>query len=58
MKGKLSKGWAWPLAQVLSILKLSDTSQANMSFSDQGAMQISIDSGTATYDYILPARSQ
>ena len=58
VQGKLTKGWAWPLAQVLSILKLSDTSQASMSFSDQGAMQISIDSGTATYDYILPARSQ
>ena len=30
VQGKLTKGWAWPLAQVLGILKLSDTSQATM----------------------------
>lgn len=58
VQGKLTKGWAWPLAQVLGILKLSDTSQATMSFSDQGAMQIAIDSGIGKYEYILPARSQ
>ena len=58
VQGKLTKGWAWPLAQVLSILKLSDTSQATMGFSDQGAMQIAIDSGIGKYEYILPARSQ
>tara|TARA_Y100000588_G_scaffold316366_1_gene344911 strand:+ start:1086 stop:1829 length:744 start_codon:yes stop_codon:yes gene_type:complete len=58
VEGKLTKGWAWPLAQVLSILKLSDTSKATMGFSDQGAMQIEIDSGIGKYEYILPARSQ
>tara|TARA_X000000950_G_scaffold275161_1_gene361165 strand:+ start:17386 stop:18129 length:744 start_codon:yes stop_codon:yes gene_type:complete len=57
VSGQLTKGWAWPLNQVLSILKLSDTSQTFMSFSDQGAMQISIDSGLGKYDYILPART-
>ena len=54
---ELKKGWAWPLAQVLSILKLSDTSKASISFSEQGAMKISIDSGIGLYDYILPART-
>ena len=54
---ELKKGWSWPLAQTLSILKLSDTSQASISFSEQGAMKISIDSGTGVYDYILPART-
>jgi len=29
-----------------------------MKFSDQGAMQISVDSGLATYEYILPAQSK
>ena len=29
-----------------------------MSISDQGAMQISVDSGMAKYDYILPAQSK
>ena len=47
---------AW-LSTVLSGFEIKRYS-ASMSFSDQGAMQISIDSGTATYDYILPARSQ
>jgi hypothetical protein len=57
VSAELKKGWSWPLAQTLSILKLSDTSQASMSFSEQGAMKISIDSGTGVYDYILPART-
>jgi hypothetical protein len=29
-----------------------------MSISDQGAMKISVNSGMATYDYILPAQSK
>jgi hypothetical protein len=29
-----------------------------MKISDQGAMQISVDSGIATYDYILPAQTK
>jgi hypothetical protein len=29
-----------------------------MSISDQGAMMISVDSGMAKYDYILPAQSK
>ena len=59
VQGKLTKGWAWPLAQVLSILKLrSNAKSTKMSFSDQGAMQIVVDSSIGTYEYILPARSQ
>ena len=57
VNAELKKGWAWPLAQTLSILKLSDTSNASISFSEQGAMKISIDSGIGLYDYILPART-
>lgn len=57
VSASLNKGWAWPLAQTLSILKLSDTSNASISFSEQGAMKITIDSGIGLYDYILPART-
>ena len=57
VSASLKKGWAWPLAQTLSILKLSDTSNASISFSEQGAMKISIDSGIGLYDYVLPART-
>lgn len=56
VKGTLKHQWTYPLAQVLSILKLTDTSTtATMSFSDMGALKIDIDSGIGTYTYILPA---
>ena len=53
---KLSHTWSWPVAQVQSILNLDG--ELTMSISDQGAMQISVDSGMAKYDYILPAQSK
>jgi hypothetical protein len=56
VKGKLAHTWSWPVAQVQAILSLSGTS--TMSISDQGAMKISVDSGLAKYDYILPAQSK
>jgi hypothetical protein len=52
------KNWAYPLSQVLSILKLSSSSDCTMSFSDMGALKIDIDSGLGKYEYILPARQQ
>jgi len=36
---------------------LSDTSQASISFAEQGAMKIAIDSGIGLYEYVLPART-
>jgi hypothetical protein len=54
--GALKHQWTYPLSQVLSILKLSDTaSAATMHFSDSGALKIEIDSGIGKYTYILPA---
>ena len=53
---ELKHTWSWPVAQVQSILGL--TGNATMSISDQGAMQISVDSGIAKYNYILPAQSK
>jgi len=54
--GTLKHQWSWPLAQVLSILKLSETaSTTTMKFSDMGALMIEIDSGIGKYSYILPA---
>ena len=57
ISGKLSKGWTWPVQQVLSILKSSDANNTKLSFSDDGAMQITLDSGLATYKYIVPAQA-
>ncbi|MBT4530916.1 MAG: hypothetical protein HOC27_06890 [Phycisphaerae bacterium] len=53
--GELTAGWSWPLSQVLSILKLGMSGGCVMKFSDQGALQIDVDSGIATYSYVLPA---
>lgn len=56
ISGELKHQWSWPLTQVLSILKLSDTaSLTTMNISDMGALKIDIDSGIARYGYILPA---
>ena len=54
--GALQHTWSWPVAQVQAILNLDG--DATMSISDQGAMKISVNSGMATYDYILPAQSK
>jgi hypothetical protein len=56
IEGTLAHTWSWPVAQVQSILNLDG--DLTMSISDQGAMMISVDSGMAKYDYILPAQSK
>jgi len=56
VEGTLAHTWAWPVAQVQSILNLDG--DITMSISDQGAMMITVDSGMAKYDYILPAQSK
>jgi len=56
IEGTLAHTWSWPVAQVQSILNLDG--DLSMSISDQGAMQISVDSGMVKYDYILPAQSK
>ena len=56
VEGSLQHTWSWPVAQVQSILNLDG--DLTMSISDQGAMQISVDSGMVKYNYILPAQSK
>jgi len=38
--GKLDRGWTWPVAQILSILKIADVNNTKMSLSNEGAIQI------------------
>lgn len=54
--GKLGHTWKWPVAQVQSILNLDG--EITMAISDGGAMQITVDSGMAKYQYVLPAQSK
>ena len=55
--GKLDKGWTWPVQQILAILKIADCNNTTMSLSNEGAIQITLDSGLATYNYIIPAQA-
>jgi hypothetical protein len=56
VKGTLTTPRQWPLKQTISILQLAGDKQ--MDISDDGAMRIRIDSGLATHDYILLAKSK
>jgi len=55
--GKMDKGWAWPVSQILAILKIADVNNTKMSLSNEGAIQITLDSGLANYKYIIPAQA-
>jgi hypothetical protein len=54
--GKITKAWTYPINSVLSILKIADANNTKMSFSDSGALRLELDSGIATYEYIVPAK--
>jgi hypothetical protein len=55
--GKLTRAHTWPVAAILSILKIADVNNCKLSISDAGALQITMDSGLATYKYIIPAQA-
>jgi hypothetical protein len=57
VQGKLQRGWTWPVLPILSILKIADVNNTKMSLSDEGAIQITLDSGLAVYKYIIPAQA-
>ena len=54
--GSLTKAWHWPVSAVISILSLPGDKMIR--FSDEGAAQITVDSGLAVYNYLLPARTK
>ena len=54
--GNLARAWAWPIKTVINILDLYGDKV--MKISDDGAAMITVDSGLATYDFILPAQSK
>jgi hypothetical protein len=54
--GKLKQVWSWPISQVLNILSLDGDKV--MKIADAGAMMITVNSGLASYDYILPAHTK
>ena len=56
VKGQLKRAWSWPAQQIMSILSL--TGDKTFRISDDGAAQITVNSGLATYNYIIPAQSK
>ena len=56
VKGTLKRAWSWPVKTVISILDLYGDKV--MRISDDGAAMITVDSGLATYNFILPAQSK
>lgn len=57
VSGKLNKNWTWPVTPILSILKIADVNNTKMSISNEGALQLTLDSGLAVYKYIVPAQT-
>ncbi len=56
ISGALKRSWSWPVKQVISILDL--TGDKTVKISDDGAAMITVNSGIAEYNYILPAQSK
>jgi len=56
VEGTLSRAWQWPVKVFLAIMDLPGSKTVRIS--DQGAAEITVDSGLATYRYLLPAQSK
>ena len=54
--GQLKRAWSWPIKTFISIMDL--TGDKIVKISDDGAAMITVDSGLAVYNYILPAQSK
>jgi hypothetical protein len=54
--GTLSRTWQWPVKVFLSIMDLPGDKIVRIS--DQGAAQITVDSGYTVYEYLLPAQAK
>jgi hypothetical protein len=56
VSGQLKRTWSWPAKQFASIMDLNGDKVIRIS--DDGVAQITVDSGLAVYNYILPAQSK
>ena len=54
--GTMTKALSFPVTAVISILNLSGDKK--VSLSDDGVLQISVNTGLSTYNYLLPAQSK
>lgn len=56
IEGNIIKDWHWPINNIIKILSLNG--DKTMSFSDDGAAMITVDSGLIQYTYIFPAQTK
>jgi hypothetical protein len=56
VSGTLNKNYSWPVNVVIAILNLAGDKK--LSISDDGLAQITVDTGLATYNYLIPAQSK
>ena len=56
VNGSFTKNWFWPVLRFLGILSLQGDKIVR--FSDEGAAEITVDSGLIEYRYIIPAQSK
>ena len=56
ISGSLKRAWSWPVKQFISIMDM--TGDKIVRISDDGAAQITVNSGIAEYNYILPAQQK
>lgn len=56
VNGTLNRGWNWPIKEFLAIMDLPG--DKTIKISDQGATEITVDSGLAKYVYIMPAKTK
>lgn len=56
ISGALKRAWSWPVKQFIGIMDL--TGDKIIKISDDGAAMITVNSGIAEYNYILPAQQK
>ena len=56
VSGTLTRSWMWPVKVFLSIMDLPGDKTVRIS--DQGAAEITVDSGYSVYQYLLPAQAK
>jgi hypothetical protein len=56
ISGSLKRAWSYPVKQFISIMDL--TGDKTVRISDDGAARITVNSGIAEYNYILPAQQK
>jgi len=55
VSGKITQSWSWPVKQFISIMDLPGDKVIHIS--DSPVMKITVDSGIADYEYLIPAQT-